>query len=147
MYLIECVKFTASSINNTIISLIDKCSYFSKNTTITKCFINKYYMYNRCCNISKTSCECIQNNVIYNTYNNNNNNTIKDIKYIYIIMFISILIICCNATCKYIYRNRNRNRNNIDNNTLPKYNEIDKNNNNKQIIIVEIPPPKYIEID
>ena len=159
-----------SNMNNKLIALIDKCSYFVNNNTMTKCLLDKEYMYHKCCNISKQACYCIQNKLFYN-------NTVDNIKYYFIILFMAIVILSFYCTCKKIYTNIHMLENNhthnstnnypnydnydnyyiIDkNDNLPKYNEIDneinveilnEETNKNKSIIVEIPPPKYIEID
>ena len=150
MYLTDCIGIISSSVNNKLLYLINKCNYFVNNTRISKCLLDKEYMYNRYCNITKKVCYCIQNNIFYN-------NTIDNLRSYFIIFVMSLVIICFYCTCKYIYRNihildnTNQNTNYYvieKNDTLPKYNDIDKKEkNSNQITIVELPPPKYIEID
>ena len=162
MYLSECISFIRSSVNNKLLTLINKCSYYVNNNTntISKCLLDKKYIYHKCCNITTQACYCIQNNLFYNE-------TIDNVKYYLIILFISIVMIFFYYTCKSIYTNIHRIESNYPNNyannnynyyiidkndNLPKYNEIDveideAENNKNQRTIVEIPPPNYIEID
>jgi hypothetical protein len=154
MYLTNCIGNIFSSVNNTILSLISKCTYFVNNTIITKCLLDKEYLYHRYCNITKKACYCIQKNIVYN-------DTIDNLRYYFLILLISLVLIFFYCTCKKIYRNRhmldNTNHNTNQNtnyyvieknDTLPKYNDIDKEEkNSNQITIVELPPPKYIDID
>jgi hypothetical protein len=146
MFLSECIRYTSNTINNQIISLINKCSKFINNATITKCF-DKNYMYHKCCEITNQACYCIQNNIFYI-------NTVDNFKYYLIIFFMAIVIIFFYCACKIICKNNQilNNTNITYNNSLPHYNEIDndietEDIKNKQITIVELPPPKYNEID
>ena len=149
MFLFECISLTSTIINNKIICLFNKCSYYVNNSTLLKCF-DKKYMYQKYCNISKQTCDCIQNNILYN-------NAVVNIKYYIIIMFISMLMIFFYCVCKRIYGKidviEHTNYYVIDkNDTLPKYNEIDIDTDTNiqekdKYSVIEIPPPKYYDID
>ena len=144
MFLYKCIGFTY--ITDNIVSFINKCSYFENKSQILKC-LNKKYMYEKICNITNYNCECIENNIIYN-------NSIYDFKYYVLIIYLSLITIsmCC-CYKKYIkiryLEIENDEYSTTDyiineNDTLPKYNEIEKINMN--INIKEKNPPKYDEI-
>jgi hypothetical protein len=167
MYLTNCIGNIFSSVNNTILSLISKCTYFVNNTIITKCLLDKEYMYDKYCNITIETCNCIQNSILYK-------NSIYNINYnlVFVLVIILTIILCCCKKKRFIIINNSNislldeddttsNRVDIEsidinnyyviekNDTLPKYNDIDKEEerNSNQITIVELPPPKYIDIE
>ena len=176
MFLYDCIGLTISNITNKLINLLYKCNYFINNSQIIRC-LNKEYMYEKYCNISLETCDCIQNTILYN-------NSIYTINYnlMFVYVFIALIIIlcCCKKKRFIIINNSNSNislleendtttnildtdtidNETIDNNyyvinkndTLPKYNEIDSeidnvNSDTTQIISVENCPPKYNDID
>ena len=174
MFLYDCIGLTISNITNKFINLLYKCNYFINYSQLMRC-LDKEYMYEKYCNITIETCNCIQNNILYNNsiYNVNYN-----ILFIYILISL-IIAICCCKTKKFIIINNSDSDSNIslleeddttsntldsesiDNNnyyvinknyTLPKYNEIDSeidniNSDTTQITIVDNRPPKYNEID
>ena len=172
MFLYDCIGFTINKISTKLIDLLYKCNYFINNTQIIRC-LDKEYMYEKYCNISLETCDCIQNTILYN-------NSIYTINYnlMFVYVFIAlILILCCckkkrfiiinnsnsnislleeNDTTSNILDNESIDNNNYyvinKNNTLPKYNDIDSeidnvNSDSTNITSVENCPPKYNEID
>jgi hypothetical protein len=164
MFLYDCIGVTISNVTNKIIEILYKCNYFINNSQIIKC-LDKEYIYEKYCNITIETCNCIQNTILYN-------NSIYTINYnlMFVYVFIAlILILCCCKKKRFIIINNSNsnislleendttsnilNTDTIDNNyyvinkndTLPKYNEIDSNTT--QITIVENSPPKYNEMD
>jgi len=133
-------------------------------------------MYEKYCNISLETCNCIQNTILYNNsiYNINYN-----LLFVYVFIGLILILCCCKKKRFIIINNSNSNSNSnislldeddttsnildtesIDNNyyvihkndSLPKYNEIDNQLNNinsdtTQITIIEKCPPKYNEIN
>jgi hypothetical protein len=168
MFLYDCIGNIFSSVNNTILSIINKCTYFVNNSQIIRC-LNKEYMYDKYCNITIETCNCIQNSILYK-------NSIYTINYnlvFVLLIVVTIILFCCKKKRFIIINNSNislldeddttsnivdseslnidiNNNYVIDkNDTLPKYNDIDKEEerNSNQITIVELPPPKYIECE
>jgi hypothetical protein len=173
MFLYNCIGLTISNITNKFINLLYKCNYFINYSQLMRC-LDKEYMYEKYCNITIETCNCIQNNILYNNsiYNVNYN-----LLFIYILISLTIAICCCKK--KFIIINNSNSNSNISlqeeddstsnildsetidnnnyyvidkNNTLPKYNEIDSeidniNSDTTQITIVDNRPPKYNEID
>ena len=145
MFLYDCIGLTISNITNKFINLLYKCNYFINYSQLMRC-LDKEYMYEKYCNISIETCNCIQNNILYNNsiYNVNYN-----ILFIYVLISLVIAICCCKTKKFIIINNSNSNislqeeddstsnmldSESIDNNyyyvinkndTLPKYNEID----------------------
>ena len=167
MFLYDCIGFTINKISTKLIDLLYKCNYFINNSQIIRC-LDKEYMYEKYCNISLETCDCIQNTILYN-------NSIYTINYnlMFVYVFIAlILILCCCKKKRFIIIN-NSNSNislleendstsnildtetidneTIDNNhyvnnnyvinkndTLPKYNEIDNEIDNLEITTSQI---------
>lgn len=157
MFLYDCISVSISNISNItnkIIELLYNCNYFINKSQIVKC-LDKEYMYNKYCNISIQTCNCIQNSI---NYIDNNNYLVYDVNYYFFIFYISIVLVVIYFCCKKPTLPTNSNSNNmtsnsniilldeddttsilldnesiIDNNyyvidkydTLPKYNEID----------------------
>ena len=46
-------------------NLLYKCNYFINYSQLMRC-LDKEYMYEKYCNITIETCNCIQNNILYN---------------------------------------------------------------------------------
>lgn len=171
MFLYDCIGVVISNLSNNLIDLLYKCNYYINNTQIIRC-LDKEYMYDKYCNISLETCDCIQNSILYNNsiYNKNYN-----VFFVCLLFSMTFMLCCCKKKRFIIINSSNISllddndtpQNIIDiesididnnnyvidkNDTLPKYNIIDNeidnvNNNTTQLTIVEILPPKYNEIN
>ena len=167
MFLYDCIGVSISNITNKLIELLYKCTYFVNNSQIIRC-LDKEYMYDKYCNITIETCNCIQNSILYK-------NSIYTINYnlLFVLLIVLIIILCCCKKKRFIIINNSNislldeddttsnivdiesldidiNNNYVidKNDTLPKYNDIDKEEiNSNQITIVELPPPKYNECE
>ena len=155
MFLYDCIGFTINKISTKLIDLLYKCNYFINNSQIIRC-LDKEYMYEKYCNISLETCDCIQNTILYN-------NSIYIINYnlmfVYILIALILILCCCKKKRFIIINNSNSNislleendstsnildTESIDNET------IDNNNNyvnNNYVITKNDTLPKYNDID
>ena len=176
MFLYDCIGFALtniSNITNKILEIVYNCNYTIDKSQVIRC-LDKEYMYDNYCDISIETCNCIQNNLIYD-------NSLYNVNYYFLIFYISsiflIIYVCCKSPRLTINNINNSNTNNstislleeddsstniLDNESmlnnnyyvidksdkLPKYNEIENEVHTKEITIVEISqPPVYNDIE
>ena len=64
MFLYNCVGFI-NNISYKFLEILYNCNYVINNSEIIRC-LDKEYMYDKYCSITETTCNCIQNSIIYN---------------------------------------------------------------------------------
>jgi hypothetical protein len=150
MFLYKCLGFTY--ITDNILSLIDKCNLFINKSQILKC-LDKQYIYSKYCNITNDMCECIQNKIIYD-YSISNVKYYLIITYI-ALLIISICCCYTKRNKlsffkgRYVIYNLENTVENNDDNTDVNTNNINQinQNSNNYIIYKTDSLPKYNEID
>lgn len=157
MFLYDCIGLSISNISNItnkIIELFYNCNYFINKSQIVKC-LDKEYMYNKYCNISIKTCNCIQNSI---DYINSNNYLVYDINYYFFIFYVSMFLVVIYFCCKKPTLSTNNMTNNMTSNSniiLLDEDDTTSNlldnetivNNNYYVIDKYDTLPKYNEID
>ena len=155
MFLYDCISVSISNISNItnkIIELLYNCNYFINKSQIVKC-LDKEYMYNKYCNITIQTCNCIKNSI---NYIDSNNYLVYDINYYFFIFYVSIVLVviyfCCKKATLPIHNMSSNSNSNIilldeDDTTSILLDNESIVNNNYYVIDKYDTLPKYNEID